>query len=92
MQVLGRSDAPWVINSEIGDLGGFLLTSEPLFTFQRYDARLDRDWLRDELGMKLSDEAVAGLARLDNSAAVPLAYEIGQAAAEKYVQPSHFGL
>ena len=92
MQALGRSDAPWVINSEIGDLDGFLLAGEPLFTFQRYDARLDRDWLRDELGMKLSDEAVAGLARLDNSAAVPLAYEIGQATAEKYVRPSHFGL
>jgi len=92
MQALGHSESPWVINSEIGDLGGFLLPGEPLFTFQRYDARLDRDWLRDELGMTLSDEAVAGLARLDNSAAVPLAYEIGQAAAEKYVRPSHFGL
>jgi len=92
MQALGRSESPWVINSEIGDLGGFLLPGEPLFTFQRYDARLDRDWLRDELGMTLSEAAVAGLARLDNSAAVPLAYEIGQAAAEKYVRPSHFGL
>lgn len=92
MQVLGRSDAPWVINSEIGDLGGVLLPREPLFAFQRYDARLDRAWLQEELGVALSDKDVVALARLDNSAMIPLAYEIGKATADKFVQPSHLGL
>ncbi len=91
MQVLGRTDTPWTINSEIGDLGGVLLTPEPLFTFQRYDARLDRAWLRDELGISLSEATAGELARMDNSAIMPLAYEIGQAAAEKYVRPEHLG-
>jgi hypothetical protein len=36
MQALGRTDTPWQINRELGDLAGFILPKEPLFTFQRY--------------------------------------------------------
>ena len=89
MQLLGRTDTPWTINSEIGDLNGVRLPPEPLFTFQRYDVRLKRDWLQSELGMSLSERTIADLTLLDNVAMIPLAYELGQIAAEKFVRPEH---
>lgn len=92
LHMLGRTDTPWSLNSEIGDLGGFTLAPEPLFTFQRYDARLERDWLRRELGLALGLDEIGALTRLDNVDAIPLAYEIGTAVADRFVRPEHLGL
>ncbi len=92
LHMLGRTHTPWHLNSEIGDMGGFTLAPEPLFTFERYDARFDRDWLKRELGIHVSLDEINGLNRLDNVDAIPLAYEIGRAAAEKTVRPEHLGL
>jgi len=92
MQVLGRSDTPWTINSEIGDLRGVSLAGQPLFTFQRYDVWLEREWLRKELGITLSESRVAALDMMDNAESIPILYEIGCAAAEKFVQVEHLML
>lgn len=92
LHMLGRTHTPWSLNSEIGDLGGFSLGPEPLFTFERYDARLERDWLRRELGLALGLDEIGALTRLDNVDAIPLAYEIGTAVAEHFVRPEHLGL
>ena len=89
MQVLGRTDTPWYINSEIGDLHDVLLPKEPLFTFQRYDINLDRAWLQNELGASLTAEKVERLKQLDDVENVPLLYELGQAAAEKFMKAEH---
>jgi len=89
MQALGRTDTPWVINSEIGDLRGVSIAPQPLFTFQRYDVRLEREWLRQELGISLTDGQVDQVNMMENAASIPLAYEIGQAAAEKFVKTEH---
>jgi len=90
MQALGDTPTPWVINSEIGDLAGFTLPREPLFTFLRYDVILEQDWLKQELGFDLSANQVLELQKMDNPGIVSLAYEIGQAAAERFVDPAHF--
>ena len=92
LHMLGRTHTPWSLNSEIGDLGGFTLAPEPLFTFERYDARLERDWLKRELGLALGLDEIGALTRLDNVDAIPLAYEIGTAVAERMVKPEHLGL
>ena len=92
LHMLGRTHTPWSLNSEIGDLGGFTLGPEPLFTFERYDARLDRDWLKRELGIVVGHAEIAALTRLDNIDAIPLAYEIGTAVAQRMVKPEHLGL
>ncbi len=89
MQVLGRTDTPWYINSEIGDLHDVLLPKEPLFTFQRYDINLDRAWLQNELGASLTAEKVERLKQLDDVENVPLLYELGQAAAERFMKAEH---
>ena len=92
LQMLGRTHTPWPLNAEIGDLGGFTLAPEPLFSFERYDARLERDWLRRELGLSLGLDEITALTRLDNVDAIPLAYEIGTALAARMVKPEHLGL
>jgi hypothetical protein len=92
LHMLGRTHTPWRLNNEIGDMSGFTLTPEPLFTFERYDVRLDRDWLKRELGLDVGIDEISAAARMDNPDAMPLAYEIGQAAAEKYVKAEHLGL
>ena len=92
MQVLGHSDTPWTINSEIGNLQGILLPSQPLFTFQRYDVRLEREWLRQELGIDLSERQVGAVNMMDNVASIPILYEIGQAAAERFIKRDHLML
>ena len=92
LHMLGRTHTPWSLNSEIGDLGGFTLAPEPLFTFERYDARLERDWLKRELGLALGLDEIGALTRLDNVDAIPLAYEIGTAVAARMVKPEHLGL
>jgi len=91
MQVLGHTDTPWTINSEIGDLRGVLLPSEPLFTFHRYDVQLEQEWLDREVGFSLENEEVTieQLRMLENASVIPLAYKIGQAAADKFVRSEH---
>lgn len=90
MQILGRTDTPWTINSEVGDLAGVLLPPEPLFTFQRYDVKMDKGWLHDELGFSFTERDVERLCQFDRPENIPLVYEIGRAAAEKFVKPEHF--
>lgn len=92
LHMLGRTHTPWALNSEIGDLGGFTLSPEPLFSFERYDVRLDRDWLRRELDLAIGLDEITAISAMDNCDAVPLAYEIGTAAAKKLVKAEHLGL
>lgn len=90
MQALGETPTPWIINSEIGDLAGFTLPRRPLFTFLRYDVILEREWLRRELDIDLSEPQVLALQKMDNPDIVSLAYNVGKVAAEKFVLEEHF--
>jgi hypothetical protein len=85
MQSLGRTARPWVINSEIGDLDGFTLAREPLFTFARYDVRLEQDWLANELKTAVDAKELNRLRQIDDAGAIPRNYEIARRAAERMV-------
>ena len=89
MHLLGQTPTPWKLNSEVGDLGGYTLTPKPLFGFLRYDVRLEADWLQAELGLSLPEKEIIRLRQLDDASTLPLLYEIGQIAAEKFVRPQH---
>jgi hypothetical protein len=90
MQLLGSTRTPWIINSEIGDLAGVALTPEPLFEFLRYDVMLEADWLDRELGISVPPADLDRLRQMENPSIVRLAYEIGQAAAARFVKAEHF--
>jgi hypothetical protein len=61
MQWLGESPQPWVINSEIGDLAGEAPPGGKLFHLLRYDVRLEKDWLKRELGVTVTAEKLLHL-------------------------------
>ena len=89
MQWLGQSPTPWVVNSEIRDLAEQFPTG-PLFRFLRYDVRLEADWLADHLDVKLNGKDLARVREMDNPTSIPLAYEIGCAAADRQVKAEHW--
>jgi hypothetical protein len=89
MQWLGECPAPWVVNSEVGDLRNDGPAGGKLFRFLRYDVPLDRPWLADTLDLKLSDRDVTRVRRMDDPGTIPLAYEIGRRAAERQVKAEH---
>jgi uncharacterized protein len=89
MQLLGECPAPWRINSEIGDLRDDGLPGEKQFRFLRYDVHLDAAWLAENVDMKLPPADVLRVRRMDDTATIPLAYEIGRRAAERQVKAEH---
>lgn len=90
MQWFGECPAPWPINSEIGTLAADMLPGGKLFRFLRYDVRLEREWLMNELDVKLNDHEVERLRAMDDPSAVNDLYEIGRIAADRYVLQQHW--
>jgi len=90
MQWLGKSETPWPINSEIGTLADDEPPGGKLFRFLRYDIRLERDWLKTELGIDCSDRDIARFRRMDDAGTVHQLFEIGRIAADTFVKPEHW--
>jgi hypothetical protein len=90
LQWLGESPTAWEIDREIGDLRGDSLDGRKLFTYLRYNARLERDWLRDRLGLDLAPREVEGLRTMDDPGNVDALARVGAAAARVQVRPEHF--
>lgn len=55
--------------------------TEPLLSYRRYDAELDHEWLKDELGLEFDEAAVQRMRTLDayESSALDALIEIGRA-------------
>lgn len=85
MQALGHTPNPWPINLEIGDLGGFCLAPEPLFTFHRYDLPIDRDWLQTTLGASIERRQMRDFSRIDSLTAMHPLYDLAGSAAPMQV-------
>jgi uncharacterized protein len=89
MQWFGESPTPWLVNSEMRDLAE-QFPAGPLFRFLRYDVRLEADWLKEHLDLKVGDRDLARVREMDNPDSIPLAYQIGCAAAERQVKAEHW--
>ena len=90
MQWLGECPMPWRINSEIGTLADDGPLGGKLFRFLRYDVRLERDWLAQNLGVQVSESEVARYRCMDDPGIVQSIYDLAKIAAAKQVQPEHF--
>jgi predicted acylesterase/phospholipase RssA len=90
LQWLGTSDQPWHINSEVGTLQGARPGIEPLWRFVRYDAPLEAPWLKDTLGLTLTPARLLAMSHMDDDSQIPALYDLGLAAGDKLVLPSHF--
>jgi hypothetical protein len=91
MQWFGQCDDPWEINSEIGDLKDDLPGGkQDWFRFMRYDLRLEKTWLKERLGLNLSDRDLKRFQRMDEARNIQVLYELAQVAASMQVKEKHF--
>ena len=90
MQWLGECLTCWTINSEVLTLCGDTPPGGKWFRFARYDLRLEKDWLTENLGLKLSDREIAALRGMDDPGTIPTIYDIARQAAKKQVKREHF--
>ena len=85
MQWMSDQKMPWQLNSEILDLEGEYLGNEPILTFQRFNIRLDRPWLKEHCGVDVSEADLVNLRRIDNTDSMEDLFELAKIAAEKQV-------
>ena len=90
MQWMGDCLTQWKINSEVGTLCDQVPQGGKMFRFMRYDVKLEVDWLRKELDLKVSETDAARYRGMDNPAIVDEIYEIAKLAAAKQVKPEHW--
>jgi hypothetical protein len=90
LQWFSRSATARPIDRELGDLGTDLLGGNALLTYLRYQAWLDKDWLRDNLNIELAKKELDALAKMDKPENVRRLSEIGDAVADRLVEERHF--
>ncbi len=90
LQWLGESPQRWRINRDQGDLANSLPMSEALWTFVRYDAPLEEEWLKQHLDIECPPDQLAKLGRIDDDRQVPELYDLGRRAGAKLISADHF--
>jgi uncharacterized protein len=92
MQWLGACASPWKINSELKKMIGDGPAVGKLFRFSRYDIRLERDWIGDKLGMRLSSRSIDRLRDMSDPSNVGLLYKLAKIAAKHQVREKDWNL
>ena len=95
MQWLGEMPAEpqqvrTMIDREIGDLAGDRLGGEKWLSYVRYNATLEGNWLRSNVGLDISDADAATLRAMDDPSNVAMLEKVGAAAAAVQIRPEHF--
>lgn len=90
MQLLSEPSDPQELGAELGDLRDVRITPEPLFSYQRYQAELRGRFLREALGVALSARQLDRVRDMSHPDGFQIAYEIGQAIADRLVTEAHF--
>ena len=91
MSWLGAGGGPdWPINDEIGSLAQVTPPFGALFSYRRYDVRLEADWIEKRLGIKVAPHDLAGARRMDDPRAIPLLEQLGSRAGEVLVKDEQF--
>ncbi len=100
LQWMSEPRMSWQIDSAVQGLEADCLGREqglarPLLAFQRYDIRLERDWLSDTLGVTIDDNELARLQDFTNARALSKLYDIASRTARDQVSiadfPDQFG-
>ena len=90
LQWMSRSPTAWKIDREIGDLQGDVLGGRELFSYLRYNAVLDREWLQNHLGVDLKASEVKGLKEMDKPKNMSKLALLGVSASQVQIQSDHF--
>jgi patatin-like phospholipase/acyl hydrolase len=88
LQYLSNSPAPRVIDREVGDLSGDLLTEKAALSYIRYNVLLEENEL-NSLGMQFTQKELESLREMSDAKNKDVLYEIGAKAAAKFIVPAH---
>lgn len=86
MQWLGTSELPERLNRDVGTLEGEPLGGRPLFAFQRFDLRLEEEWLEAYFGLPFEAREIIRLRQLDDASAMPALYDLATMVAERMIK------
>lgn len=91
LQWMADSPTSWTIDREIGDLRSDMLGGRSaMISYLRYEVHLESRWLREVLGVELSDEQCVQLCAMDRAENVSRLASLGHKAALTQVRPQHF--
>lgn len=90
LQWMSRSPTSWIIDAEIGDLQDDLLGGQEMLSYLRYNVLFDRTWIKENLGLDLTQEEVNALPPMDNPQNVSVLADVGAKAAATQVKEEHF--
>jgi len=87
MQWLGKPLTPVdKIDRVIGDLADETPYGKPLFSYTRYNVRIEQEWLKKEFGKDYSDEQIEELRDLGAIPSIPAWQELGKIYADNHVK------
>jgi hypothetical protein len=95
LQWISEPRRPWPIDMEVGSLEGEVLGSGPnkqqaLISFQRYDVKLDCDWIEQEAATKLTADDLVRLNNFVETTIMQEVYDIAAKCAAKHVDDADF--
>jgi hypothetical protein len=89
MQLLGDCPAPWQTHMELPVSSREGAFGRSLFRFVHYDVKINSVWLRENLGLSLTERDVARLQSSDDSDVLADLYQLGRLAATQQVKSEH---
>lgn len=89
MQWVSDSRNPRIIDREIGDQHGEFLCGKPLLSYQRYQCQLTTEALKHDFDFSINDKQLKRLRDMTDPRSLPIAFELGEAMAEKLIHPDH---
>jgi predicted acylesterase/phospholipase RssA len=89
LQWLTNCLTPWIIDRAVGDMKLDSQSGPQLATYVRYNAILEQDWLKTELGVDLSGDKLEQLRKMDDPSNLSGLADLGRLVAAKQVKPEH---
>jgi hypothetical protein len=80
---------PWLIDRAIGDMKLDSAGGPQLATYVRYNALLEKDWLKNVLGVDFTADQVAQIQKIDDPSNMKELSELGRKAAAEQVKAEH---
>jgi uncharacterized protein len=92
LQALSEPTSPFEVDLQLGSMRQIRIIPEPLLTFRHVNPRLEREWLKRELGVDVSDPMTMQVREMDNASSKNLARldEIGKATGKKLISELDF--
>jgi uncharacterized protein len=90
LQWLTNCLTPWTIDRAVGDMAVDSQRGPQLATYARYNVLLETGWLKTELQIDRTPEALVKIAAMDDPSNMDELLEIGRLAAKQQVKEDHF--